>query len=85
MCGACLRTFGSEEKKTFYRQCRVPTVTEGDPDSVVMEGDPDSVTRMSGVSLSRCLSQTNIGTVSKATLGQLQRDGVEGIWAFPSA
>ena len=29
--------------------------------------------------------QTNIGTVSKATLGKLLRDGVECIWAFPSA
>ena len=24
-------------------------------------------------------------TVSRATLGKLQRDGVERIWAFPSA
>ena len=31
------------------------------------------------------VSQTNIGTVSGATLGKLQRDGVERIWAFPSA
>ena len=31
------------------------------------------------------VSQTNIGTVSKATLGQLLRDGVERIWAFSSA
>ena len=31
------------------------------------------------------VSQTNIGTVSKATLGKLPRDGVERIWAFPSA
>ena len=31
------------------------------------------------------VSQTNIGTVSKATLGKLVRDGVERIWAFPSA
>ena len=31
------------------------------------------------------VSQTNIGTVSKATLGKLLRDGVERIWAFPSA
>ena len=30
-------------------------------------------------------SQTNIGTVLKATLGKLLRDGVEGMWAFPSA
>ena len=30
------------------------------------------------------VSQTNIGTVSKATLGKLLRDGVERIWAFPS-
>ena len=29
--------------------------------------------------------QTDIGTVSKATLGKLLRDGVERIWAFPSA
>ena len=29
--------------------------------------------------------QTNNGTVSKATLGKLLRDGVERIWAFPSA
>ena len=29
------------------------------------------------------VSHTNIGTVSKATLGKLQRDGVERIWAFP--
>ena len=32
------------------------------------------------------VSQTNIGTVSKAThWGKLLRDGVERIWAFPSA
>ena len=30
-------------------------------------------------------SQTNVGTVSKATLGKLMRDGVEHIWAFLSA
>ena len=30
-------------------------------------------------------SQTNVGTVSKATLWKLLRDGVEGIWAFGSA
>ena len=30
-------------------------------------------------------NQTNIGTVSKATLGKLLRDGVERIWAFQSA
>ena len=31
------------------------------------------------------VSQTNIGTVSKAMLGKLLRDGVERIWAFPRA
>ena len=31
------------------------------------------------------VNQTKIGTVSKATLGTLLRDGVERIWAFPSA
>ena len=31
------------------------------------------------------VNQTNIGTVSKAMLGNLLRDGVERIWAFPSA
>ena len=43
------------------------------------------------VCLSVCLSlslsivsQINIGTVSKATLGKLLRDGVERIWAFLS-
>ena len=30
------------------------------------------------------VSQTNIGTVSKATSGKLLRDGVERIWAFTS-
>ena len=30
-------------------------------------------------------NQTNIGTVSRATLGRLLRDGVEHIWAFLSA
>ena len=29
--------------------------------------------------------QTNIGTVSKATSGKRLKDGVERIWAFPSA
>ena len=29
--------------------------------------------------------QTNIGTVSRATLGRLLRDGAERIWGFPSA
>ena len=31
------------------------------------------------------VSQTNMGSVSKATLGKLLRDGVERIRAFPSA
>ena len=31
------------------------------------------------------VSQTNIGTTSKASLGKLLRDGVERIWAFPRA
>ena len=31
------------------------------------------------------VSQTNIVTVSKATLGKLLREGVERIWAFPRA
>ena len=30
-------------------------------------------------------NQTNIGTVSRATLGRLLRDGAECVWAFPSA
>ena len=31
------------------------------------------------------VNQANNGTVSKATLGKLLRDGVERVWAFPSA
>ena len=31
------------------------------------------------------VSQTNIGTVSKATLGKLLRDRVERIWAFTNS
>ena len=31
------------------------------------------------------VSQTNIGTDSKSTLGKLLREGVERVWAFPSA
>ena len=31
------------------------------------------------------VNQTNIGTVSEVTLGTLLRDGVERMWAFPSA
>ena len=30
-------------------------------------------------------NQTNIGTVSRATLGSLLRDGAERVWAIPSA
>ena len=30
-------------------------------------------------------NQTNIGTVSRSTLGRLLRDGAERVWAFPSA
>ena len=30
-------------------------------------------------------NQANIGTISRATLGRLLRDGAERIWAFPSA
>ena len=30
-------------------------------------------------------NQTNTGTVSRATLGRLLRDGAERVWAFPSA
>ena len=29
-------------------------------------------------------NQTNIGTVSRTTLGRLLRDGAERVWAFPS-
>ena len=31
------------------------------------------------------VNQTNIETISKATLGTLLRDGMERIWAFPNA
>ena len=31
------------------------------------------------------VNQTNIGTVSKATLGKLLRDDADCIWTFPSA
>ena len=31
------------------------------------------------------VNQTNIGTISKVTFGKLLRDGLERIWAFPSA
>ena len=31
------------------------------------------------------LNQTNIGSVSRTTLGRLLRDGAERVWAFPSA
>ena len=31
------------------------------------------------------VNQTNVGRVSKATLGKLLRDGVERKWAFPNA
>ena len=31
------------------------------------------------------VSQTNTGPVSKATLRKLLRDGMERVWAFPSA
>ena len=31
------------------------------------------------------VNQTTVGTVSKATLGKGLRDGVQRIWAFPSA
>ena len=31
------------------------------------------------------VNQTNIGTVSQAALGKLLRDGMERIWAYPSA
>ena len=34
---------------------------------------------------SAIVNQTNIGTVSRATLGKPLRDGVERIWDFPSA
>ena len=33
----------------------------------------------------KSVNQTNIGTVAKATLGKLLRDGVERIWTLPSA
>ena len=31
------------------------------------------------------INQTNVGIVSKATLGNLLKNGAERIWAFPSA
>ena len=31
------------------------------------------------------VNHTNIGTVPNPTLGKLLRDGVERLWAFPSA
>ena len=30
-------------------------------------------------------NQMNIGTISRATLGRLPRDGAERVWTFPSA
>ena len=30
-------------------------------------------------------NQANIGTVSRATLGKVLKDGAERVWAFPSA
>ena len=45
-----------------------------------------SARRFSLKGLERAIvSQTNIGTVSKETLGKLLRGGAECIWAFPSA
>ena len=32
----------------------------------------------------RSNDHSNIGTVSRATLGRLLRDGAESVWAFPS-
>ena len=46
----------------------------------------ESVSRSSLKGRERAIvNQTNIGTVSKAMLGMLVRDGVDRIWAFPSA
>ena len=33
----------------------------------------------------KIVNQTNVGTVAQATLGKIARDGMELIWAFPSA
>ena len=50
------------------------------------ETDVESARRPSLKGRERAIvSQTNVGTVSKAMLGKLLRDGVERIWAFPSA
>ena len=49
-------------------------------------GERGSARRSSLTGRERAIvSQTKIGTVSKATLGKLLRDGVERILAFPSA
>ena len=37
-----------------------------------------------GVEKRPVIIQTDIGNVSRATLGRLLRDGVEHVWAFPS-
>ena len=34
---------------------------------------------------SSVFNQANIGTVSRATLGKMLRDGAERVWAFPTA
>ena len=44
-----------------------------------------SASRVSLKGRERAIVSSNIGTISKATVGKLLRDGVERMWAFPSA
>ena len=71
-----LRNFLSTEKPEHHSIDRLKErgVEKGSGRHSTLQGRERSV-----------FNQTNIGTVSRATLGRLLRDGAERVWAFPSA
>ena len=71
-----LRNFLNTDKPEHHRIDRLKErgVEKGSGRHSTLQGREQSV-----------FNQTNIGTVSRATLGRLLRDGAERVWAFPSA
>ena len=72
----CLRNFLNMDRPEHHRTDRMKERGEGKGSSQhsTLQGQERSV-----------FNQTSIGTVSKATLGRLLRDGAEQVWAFLSA
>ena len=75
----------SEVLRSLRHYLRAPSQGQHTIDHLEERGvERGSARRSSFKGLERAIvNQTNVGTVSKATLGKLLRDGVKRIWAFP--